>query len=321
MAELQLYRTINGITASILVGDIEALRPTERLTLRMDTEGGNVFKGWAIAGKIAEHRGQTTAKLEGAVRSMGTFLLPFFDRVEALDVSNIHLHRAEGPIQTQQDRDFLDKINSDLRSKFESYIDTDALQRVSGYSLDDIFNSEQRIDVFLTAQQANEVGIVDEVKTLDREMEAEACGVGTIEARKTDEPEPSTNSEKQQRMNTLEELKAQYPELVAEAKNEGINEERSRVKAFTKWVNTDAKYVAEAIENGTEFTAEHASELYSKAAQATAQKDVEDDSPEDVTPDPEAKDNGEEENKDTELEALAKKVDPDWAEKEFGKTS
>lgn len=77
-------------------------------------------------------------------------------------------------------------------------------------------------------------------------------------------------------METLQELKNQYPGLFKQAKSEGYNEgheagvkeERDRVSALMVYNDVDSKKVAEKIESGEDFSKKEMAEIQKKMTMA-----------------------------------------------------
>ena len=93
-------------------------------------------------------------------------MLLFMDNVEAIDVSNFTFHRADGYTDTDEEKQFLARVNNDLRKKLEKKVNSEVFKEVTGYSFDDIFNPETRINANLTAKQAKQIGLIDKLLLL-----------------------------------------------------------------------------------------------------------------------------------------------------------
>lgn len=264
--EITLYYGIYNWTAEALINKIEE-HMGEELTMRVCSPGGDVFAAWGVCAKISEH-GNITMKLDGMSASAAGLMLPLYaKRVESLDVTRGLLHRANAYVSTPEEQKLLNDINADIRKKIEMRVTAEKFKKVTGATLDDLFNPETRIDIWLSAKQMKELGIVHKVNTLKpAEMEATASAIvaaSIYEADVTEKPTPQptqkpptptpTQTQKTKNM-TLEELKTQnptlYAQIVAEAKKEGAKEERDRIGAWLAWVQIDAKKVVEGIKSG-----------------------------------------------------------------------
>lgn len=265
--ELYLYSHIYDFVAESFIAQMEANK-TEDVVIRGNTPGGNVFAGWGMIAKIQEHEGKVKMKVDGYVASMGTIVLAFVDDTEALDVSRIHLHRADGYVNSPEDQKFLDGVNKDLRAKLTSKIDADKFSEITGKTIDDLFDSKERIDVWLTAKQAKQVGLIKKIVKLDP-TEIAAINRMSIAA-SIEPPKPETKVNKNM---TLEELKAQHPALYAQivaegktaGKTEGTEEERNRIKGWEAFRAIDAAAVDAGIKSGKSITMTEIAEFNAKA--------------------------------------------------------
>lgn len=260
---------------------IEALNVNadEEVTIRVNSPGGSVFDSWGLFAKMKEH-GNVTAKVDGLAASSAFNLLMYAKNVEALDVSTIMLHRADAYADTEEQKQMLAKINKDLRAKLEARVDADNFKKVTGYTMDDMFNPETRVNIWLTAKQAKELGIVSKITKLKPEEQkamAEAMAHWTLNVAAEHNPANSNPTNM-----TLEQLKAQHPalynQIYAEASAAAIKAERIRVNTFLAWVKADPVAVMKAIKEGTEATSDVIAELQVKAMSAEGLKNLENDS-------------------------------------------
>lgn len=308
--ELLLYSHIFDFTAETLIAEIEE-NMDEPIVIRANTPGGNVFAGWGIIAKMQEH-GNITMKIDGIVASMGTFILIFANNTEALDVSKVHLHRASMFVDNQEDQDFLDSINADLRKKLEAKIDKVKFKEITGISIKQLFDSEKIINITLSAKEAKAVGLVDKIITL-KPSEAKAYQEKYFKiAALKDEPvtKPIKNKPKPKIMSTealkIETLKAEQPELFKEIYEQGVNAERDRVGAWATFLDVDSEKVIKAIKEGDELTATAMAELTRKSVNMKALGNIEGDSEGDTQTEETEKAKTEKQKK---IEAFEKEVD------------
>lgn len=271
MKELYLYSPIYDFSAEQLIAAMEENSGSD-IVIRVNTPGGSVFSGWGIIAKMLEREGKTTIKVDGTAMSMGAVLLPFADRVEALDVTMIMLHRADMYISSPEDQAFLDKVNKSLRAKLEAKINVEKLKEITGSSMDDIFNSEKRIDIFLTAKQAKQIGLVDKINSVDpKELSALHNKMFSVAATHTPIKETTIKNTTM----TLEKLKAEYPAIFAEAVALGVAQEKDRVEACLTFIEIDAVGVKAAIESGKPLSQKQMADFSLKAVSAATLKKIE----------------------------------------------
>tara|TARA_R110001606_G_scaffold374612_3_gene532480 strand:+ start:647 stop:1609 length:963 start_codon:yes stop_codon:yes gene_type:complete len=252
--ELYLYGGVHEYSVEDLLEKIEA-NMDEEIVLRLNTPGGNVLAGWGLIAKMREH-GNVTIKVDGSAMSMGAVMLPFAKKVEALDVSRILIHRADMYVSSPEDQAFLDGINKDLRAKLTSKIDEAKLKEITGFSISDIFNPKQRLDVILDAKQAKKIGLVDKVNKLSPEeakaMTEKLYNVAASAAPVDQEVKPNV---KLKPLNMdIDKLKADHPLVFAAVfalgVTKGADDHKELCAAWNQFSDVDAEAVKAGIESG-----------------------------------------------------------------------
>lgn len=258
--EIYLYSPIYDFVAERTISAIND-NPSE-LVMRVNSPGGSVFANYGICAKMQEH-GDVTVKVDGAAMSSAANLLPYSKKAECLDVSTFLLHRADMYVESEEDKAFLARINKDLKAKLLSRVDANVFKDVTGYSIDEMFDSEKRIDITLDAKQAKKIGLVQKINKLTpSEVEAfnaKMYGVTSI-AQPTQETKPKTNKQM-----TIEQLKAEHPALFAQVVALGVEKEKDRVEACLAFIDVDAKAVKAAIESGKDLSQKQMAEFALKA--------------------------------------------------------
>jgi ATP-dependent protease ClpP protease subunit len=255
MKEIYLYSGLYSFVAERLISEMNQDSDAD-VVMRINSPGGEVFAGWGVVAKMRERKGKVYVKVDGFAASMAAFIPMFADNVEALDVSTFLLHRAAMYIENPKDQEFLDKVNKDLRARMESKLDSEKLKELTGVSIKDLFEKEERIDLTLTAKQAKQIGLVDTVKKLNSD-EAKAFDNKFFSLAATAEPAPIIKNENM----TLEKLKAEHPELYAQIVASAVAAERDRAEAWMVFVDADPKAVAEGIKSGNPLSAKATAEL------------------------------------------------------------
>lgn len=305
MKEILLYTPIWSFVAETIINQMEEAKGMD-ITMRMNTPGGGVLNGYGVLAKMKEVQAEgrkVNIKIDGAAMSMGAQFLLYGDKVTALDVSQIMIHRADMLVETDEDKAYLKRINNDLQSKMLKRVDSQKLKELKGYSVEEMFASEKRVDIYLTAKEAKQIGLVDEIVKLDpKEAKAFSDKYFATAAQQ----EVIIDNKKPEIKMTLQELKEKHPSVFAEAKQEGVNAERDRVGAFMAFVDVDPKAVADGIKKGDSITQTLMAELSRKAMSAEALKKIEGENPADVnTNEAEAKAKTE---KQKEIDAFEKEV-------------
>ena len=255
--EIYLYSGIYDFVAQEVIQAMEE-NSGEDITLRVNSPGGNVFAGWGIIAKMQEREGKVAIKVDGAAFSMTAFMLLFADSVEALDVSTFMFHRANMYVSTPEDQAFLDKVNGGLRKKMEAKIDTNKLKELTGTSIKDLFEAENRIDLVLDAKQMKALGIVNKITKL---TPAEATAFNEKMYAVAAVAEPADDKTKNPIQMTKEEFKAKHPEVYAAIATEAVTAERDRVGAWMAFSKADPEAVAKGIKEGKTLSQTEMAEL------------------------------------------------------------
>lgn len=271
--EIYLYSNIYDFVAESLISQMEENKTSE-ITMRVNTQGGDVLAGWGIIGKMNEMPGGIVLKVDGSAMSMGALLLPYANRVECLDVTQIMLHRASMYCSTPEDESFLANVNKNLRAKLESKIDDDKLFQLKGIRIENLFEDEKRFDLHLTAKEAKAIGLVDKINTLTPfEINAIADKAKSINAKfkvaAEYKPEAENNPQNPKKM-TVAEFKAAHPAAYNEIHGlgvvAGVAQEKERVEACLVFIDVDPVTVKALIESGKPMGMKAMAELALKSA-------------------------------------------------------
>lgn len=97
------------------------------LTVRINSGGGDVFAGFAIANMIERHTGKTHAVIDGLCASIATQIALACDTVEIPENAYFMIHRPfAGASGTAEDlrktADLLDKIQTGIESRYVAYL-------------------------------------------------------------------------------------------------------------------------------------------------------------------------------------------------------
>jgi ATP-dependent protease ClpP protease subunit len=267
--ELYLYSPIYDFVAEKLIAEMEAAKG-EDITIRVNTPGGNIFAGWGLLAKMQEHEGRVKIKADGMAGSFGLYMLAFADEVECLDITSGVLHRADGPVESEEEQAWLNDINAKVKNKLSLKINSEKLKELKGVTLAEVFNPDKRIDVILTAKEMKEIGLIDRiVKVNPTEITALTNRLYAVaaEVKEPVQPENNTNMD-------INKLKAEHPALFAEVitlgEKSGAEKESRRIAAWNAWSKVDAEAVTKGIESGKEIDINAISELTVKMHSANA---------------------------------------------------
>ena len=156
---------VNDVTASLVVAQmlyLEAQDPDKDIYLYINSPGGSISAGMAIYDTMNYIKCDVSTICVGMAASMGAFLLSSGAKGKrfALPNSEVMIHQPLGGMQGQAS-DI--KIHADhiirIRAKLNKL-----LSEQTGQSLETIERDTER-DNFMTADQAQEYGLVDKVIT------------------------------------------------------------------------------------------------------------------------------------------------------------
>lgn len=316
MAEILLYGGFDAESVAEFIGEINeavALNPSDTINVRVNTPGGSPEYGWGAVAKFAELKNKSVV-VDGKAHSMGLYFCCYTEDATCLDVTEFCLHRAAYPSWFEKDPNLFDeatkgnleRINTSLRKAFENKVDAKKFEEVKGVKLKDIFSMDSRIDCFITAKEAKQIGLVNKIVTITPQKKAEIESL--LQAKKGFvEIAANTNSNNNKMENlTLVELQAKFPAVFAEAVAIGVRKEKARVEAWAMFADVDAKAVTEGIKSGEEcstakgfefmqkkFSAASLATIESQAAPATTNTAPVEGSPEAIKAAKEAKEKAE----------------------------
>lgn len=272
-SEIYLYSPIYSEIAQRIAEQIESMMD-EEITLRVNSPGGSVFAGWSIAAKMAEH-GNVHLIIDGAAMSMAMSLFPYAKSVTATDVAQFMMHRADMFVYTDEEKQLLARINKDMLAKYKSKVDAELFKSITGLSLEEVFSSEDRKDIYLSAKQAKQIGLVDKITKLNpvdlKAYESRVFDIAATGPMDPPKPEPKNPINTM----TLEEIKAQNPAVFAQIIALGVAQEKDRVGAWMAFQSIDPEAVATGIEGTDAPSATAVAKFQAKAISANLKSEVE----------------------------------------------
>jgi len=158
-----LSEEVNDVTASLVVAQmlyLEGEDPDKDIQFYINSPGGSITAGMAIYDTMQYIKCDVSTICVGMAASMGAFLLSAGAKGKrfALPNSEIMIHQPLGGMKGQA-TDI--KIHADRIIKIKRTLN-EILSERTGQSLETIERDTER-DNFMTAQEAKEYGLVDEV--------------------------------------------------------------------------------------------------------------------------------------------------------------
>ncbi len=279
MNEILLYGPIWQESSVDFINAINEIEQGEGLRVRINSGGGDVMYGWGCIAKYKEFTGEKLVSVDGQAMSMAFFFLCYADNSESLDVSRFLIHRAayskwyEDEYMTETDKASLTAMNADLERAFRNKVDVAKFEQITGVKVKDIFSMDSRIDVEINAKQAKQIGLISKINTITPTKSAEinasmqriAANYGMsfqqLDAQSGNEKPVNAGNENNENANfkinnkmTIEQLRAEHPELVAQISASAVKNERDRVGAWMKFMSVDAEAVTAGIDSGNEVS-------------------------------------------------------------------
>lgn len=292
MAEILLYGGIDSDKACEFIekiNEITSANPEEQIEVRLNSPGGSVEYSWGAIAKFAELKGKKMVKVDGKAHSMGLYFCAYADNVVGLDVSEYCLHRAAYPSWFERDpelftdamKENLKRVNDNLKKAFSNKCDVAKFEEIKGVKLKDIFSMDTRIDCFLSAKEAKQIGLIDSIVNITPQKKAE---IAALMEGKEYAPITANNIENknQNTKMTLAELKQNHPALYAEAVAAGVKIEKERNEAWAHFADVDSAKVKAGIKSGEVITQAEIIELTEKKAAIKEKTTIEGESHENV---------------------------------------
>lgn len=152
-----------GVYAAEFIEELEKIPPGREIILHIDSPGGAFYDGVDIA-KALGSRGNVTCIVDGDCCSTATIIAIACAKVQAYEHSRFLIHEAragetlEG-LKSDTIRSLADVIDSATRIMIDCYVDK------TGKDEKEIFE-QMRKEVAMTAQEALEFGLIDEILTI-----------------------------------------------------------------------------------------------------------------------------------------------------------
>lgn len=173
-ATVYLYGTIgsdwwdedSSNTAKSFARTLDELSP-KPLDIRIDSCGGDVYEGFAIASAIQRYDGETTAYVDGVAASAASYIAVMADRVVMTDYAQLMIHdawtwcsgNASELLETAGRLDALDATIAGI------------IAARSGMDVEDV-RAAMDAETWYGAEAAVEAGLADEVVTTEQRVAA-----------------------------------------------------------------------------------------------------------------------------------------------------
>jgi ATP-dependent protease ClpP protease subunit len=209
--------TGNGEISAAMVREQLPENGTEPIAVKIHSEGGSVFEGFAIHDAFASYQGPKSLSIESSAFSIASFIACAFDDVEISSNGYMMLHNPYAQVEGD-DEDFARQ--SEMLGKLKTSMVSAYAQR-SGKSEDEI-KAILKNETYLNAQQAVEMGLAKriagkpvigrafaKVTTMPHGVVAALFGAGS--SGDNDSTKGKTMSESKPVAATLQEIEAAFP--------------------------------------------------------------------------------------------------------------
>lgn len=223
----------------------------DEIVFEINSSGGSVYSGFEMYSLISKSKKRVCAEVQSIAASAMSVVTSACDTVRMSPVANMMIHRSSirnsggNSERLRQDAQMLDTIDESILSAYERKVG----DKCSREKLRGMMENE----TFFTAEEAIAIGLADEMIERDGETDPvnAAASIGRavmpmvmnalppIEdlRRMRNERQDMTERETEERetmeqINTMEELRAQYPEMTAQIAAEAAQAERERILAI-----------------------------------------------------------------------------------------
>ena len=257
----------NFIALDDFLRDLDELRTKDNITVHINSGGGDLYSGVSIYNRLKELPANVTTVNDGIAASAASLIFQAGNTRRVHAGSNVMIHQAAGLLigyyQTKDLKDVIKQLDAANKAAANIYAEA------SGRDAADIKTMIDR-ETWLTGQDAVDAGLADEViddTPVSMSLSADKSrlivngvvmptyGMHHIPEGIPTEPEPTVSptaqaepapmvdklkGEETMQITNLEELRAAFPELLAQAetsaRNEGhaagVNEERARLQGI-----------------------------------------------------------------------------------------
>ena len=166
--EVTIYDFIGefGVSAADFIRELADIK-TPKISLRVNSPGGDVFDGLAIFNAIRRHRAEVTAHIDGIAASAASFLVMAADHIVMSPHSQMMIHDAHGLALGPADdmrkmADILDGQSNNIASIYAEH---------AGGSVEE-WRDRMKAETWLSDQEAVDLGLADSIDGEDEEKVA-----------------------------------------------------------------------------------------------------------------------------------------------------
>ena len=251
-ADLILYGEIgdswsDDVSSKNIANELKNL-DVSTINLRINSGGGDVFTAIAISNLLKNHKANVIARIDGLAASAATIITSACDKVIMPKNALFMIHNpwtvvggeAKDMIKTAEQ---LDKVKNSIINTYKSKTNLE-IEEISK-----LMDEETWLDPY----EAKEKGFIDEIsdeeniEVIENKLIVNSIALDFSKFKNSYNKKLKIKNEEEKIVNK-EEFKNKYPELYEEIKNEGILQERTRIKEIDELginneIITNAKFV------------------------------------------------------------------------------
>lgn len=251
-ADLILYGDIgdswlDDVSSKDIANELKNL-DVSTINLRINSGGGDVFTAIAISNLLKNHKANVIAHIDGLAASAATIITSACDKVIMPKNALFMIHNpwtvvggeAKDMIKTAEQ---LDKVKNSIINTYKSKTNLE-IEEISK-----LMDEETWLDPY----EAKEKGFIDEIsdeeniEVIENKLIVNSIALDFSKFKNSYNKKLKIKNEEEKIVNK-EEIKNKYPELYEEIKNEGILQERTRIKEIDELginneIITNAKFV------------------------------------------------------------------------------
>lgn len=255
-AEIMIYGDISDywgdVSSKEFKRELDRLGNLDKLSIRINSNGGSVTSGYAIYNVLKQHKAEKTVYIDGIAASMGAFIAMAGDRILMSNAGLLMVHKPWGVAmgeaeELRKEADVLDKM-------FNIAVQIHA-QRTG--TPEDEVREIMKSTTYLDSEEALELGFIDEIISYDGEnteldtesnmlyIAGEKMSLANFMNKKElmqklaisesgfmKQKNIKKTKEGDEELMNLEELKEKHPDIYNQARTEGVQEERNRMQSI-----------------------------------------------------------------------------------------
>lgn len=159
VTEISIYDEIGyvGVTAGDFIRDLDSVK-SSKISLRLNSPGGDVFDGIAIMNALKSHKAEVTVHIDGLAASIASVIAMAGDHVVMAKNATLMIHDAwtmgiGNSKDLRKTADLLDKTSDNIASIYADRSGTDVEQ----------WRNLMQEETWFSAEEAVEAGLADEV--------------------------------------------------------------------------------------------------------------------------------------------------------------